>query len=95
MPAHVSLLTIELRLPEARTLKDKRQVLQSLLDRLNARFNVSAAEVGYSDKHGRAQVAAACVGNSAAHCNEVLDKALALVEAEVRVEVIGAEREDL
>ncbi len=95
MPAHVSLLTVDLRIPEARTLKDKRQVLHSLLDRLGARFNVSAAEVACNDEHTRAQIAAACVGNSPGHCREVLDKVLALIEAEPRAEIIRVEREQL
>lgn len=94
MPAHVSLLIVHLRLPEARTLKDKRQVLQSLLDRAGRRFNVSVAEVACNDQHTRAQIAAACVGNSPAHCSEVLDKVLALLEAEPRAEVIQVEREE-
>jgi uncharacterized protein YlxP (DUF503 family) len=95
MPVHVSLLTVDLRLPEARSLKDKRQVLQSLLDRISARYRVSAAEVDRNDEHGRAQIAAACVGNSVAHCDEVLDKVLALIDAERRAEVVGVEREEL
>ena len=95
MPVHVGLLTVDLRIPEARTLKDKRQVLQSLLDRAGARFNVSAAEVAYNDEHTRSQVAIACVGNSAAHCNEVLDNVLGLIDAEGRAEVTRVEREEL
>ena len=95
MSIHVGLITVDLRLADAHTLKDKRQVLQSLLDRVGARFNVSAAEVAYNDEHSRAQIAIACVGNSAAHCVEVLDKVLAMVDGEDRAEVVGVEREEL
>ena len=95
MPVHVALLTVDLRLPEAQTLKDKRQVLQSLLTRLGTRFNVSAAEVAHNDEHTRAQIAVACVGNSVQHCAEVLDNVLRLIEAEDRAEVIAVEREEL
>ena len=95
MSVHVALLTVNLRLPEAHSLKDKRQVLQSLLVRLVARFNVSAAEVAYNDEHTRAQIAVAVVGNSVAHCDEVLDHALSLIDAEPRAEVTAAEREEL
>jgi uncharacterized protein YlxP (DUF503 family) len=95
MSVHVGLLTVDLRLAEAQSLKDKRQVLQSLLARLGTRFNVSAAEVAYNDEHTRAQIAVACVGNSSAHCDEVLDHALSLIDAEDRAEVIAAEREEL
>jgi uncharacterized protein YlxP (DUF503 family) len=93
MPVSLGLLTIELHLPEAQTLKDKRQVLQSLLDRLGARFNLSVAETDGNDLHQRAEIALACVSNSTEHCHEVLDKALAMVESEPRAEIVRVERE--
>ena len=42
-------LTARLLVRESRTLKDKRQVVRSVLDRVRAGFNVSAAEVGTHD----------------------------------------------
>ena len=93
MPAHCGVFTIELRFPEAQTLKDKRQVLHSLLDRLAARFNLSVAETDGNDLHQRAAIALACVANSPEHCREVLDKALALVESEPRAMVLSVEKE--
>ncbi len=41
----VGLLTLELHIAEAQSLKDKRQVLRSLKDRLRAQFNVAVAEL--------------------------------------------------
>lgn len=93
MAVHVGLLTIDLRIPEARTLKDKRQVLHSLLDRLAVRFRVSVAEVGHNDLPRRAQIAVAAVSNGDRHVEEVLDAALALVESEPRAEVVATQRE--
>ena len=93
MPACFGLLTIELHLPEAQTLKDKRQVLQSLLGRLGARFNLSVAETGANDLHQRAEIVLACVSNTVEHCQEVLDNALALVESEPRASVLRVEKE--
>jgi uncharacterized protein YlxP (DUF503 family) len=43
----VGLLTLELHLPEAQSLKDKRQVLRSLKDRLRRHFNVAVAELDF------------------------------------------------
>ncbi len=43
----VGLLTLEIELPEAHSLKDKRQVLRSLKDRLKHRFNVAVAELDH------------------------------------------------
>ena len=93
MPVVVGVLTVDLRLPEAQTLKDKRQVLQSLLDRLGARFNVSAAETDHQDNPQRAQIAVAVVSNEGRACAERLGSALRLVEAEARAEVLGVEQQ--
>ena len=44
----VGLLTLEIYIPDSHSLKDKRQVLRSLKDRLRARFNVAVAELDRS-----------------------------------------------
>jgi len=93
MPAFVGLLTVDLYLPEALTLKDKRQVLQSLMDRLAARFNVAVAEVGRNDNHHNAQIAAACVSNARPHCEEILDQVFSMLDSNPRVMIVGQQRE--
>ena len=45
----IGLLTVELHIEEANSLKDKRQVLKSLLAHLRSEFNISATEVGDHD----------------------------------------------
>ena len=50
----VGVCTIELRLREARSLKEKRQVLKSIITRVKNNFNVAIAEVDYQDKWQRA-----------------------------------------
>jgi uncharacterized protein YlxP (DUF503 family) len=45
----VALLTLELRIEGAHSLKDKRQVLRSLKDRLRGQFNVAVAELDHTD----------------------------------------------
>jgi hypothetical protein len=59
----ISLLTIELLVPWARSLKDKRSAVRGLKDRLRSRFNASVAEVGYQDKWHRAVLAVCVLGN--------------------------------
>jgi hypothetical protein len=93
MPASSGLLIIQLHLPEAHTLKDKRQVLQSLLGRLRARLNVAVAETGHQDLHQRAEISLACVAGTVHGCDHILDDALALVESEPRAVVLSAARE--
>jgi uncharacterized protein YlxP (DUF503 family) len=60
---YISLLTIELRIPWARSLKDKRSAVRGLKDRLRSRFNASVAEVTHQDKWQRA-VIAVCILDS-------------------------------
>lgn len=52
----IGLLTLEIHLPEAHSLKDKRQVLRSLKDRLRGRFNVAIAEMEHQDLWQRATI---------------------------------------
>ncbi len=59
----ISLLTIELMIPWARSLKDKRSAVRGLKDRLRSRFNASVAEVSYQDKWQRAVIAVCMVGS--------------------------------
>ena len=59
----VSLLTIELVIPWAQSLKDRRGAVHGLKDRLRARFNAAVAEVGPQDKWQRAVIAVCMLGN--------------------------------
>jgi uncharacterized protein YlxP (DUF503 family) len=87
MAITVGLLRVDLFISDGLTLKDKRRVVNSLLDRLHDRFNVSAAEVEALDQKQRGVLAVACVANEAAQVSRVLDAALRLVEAEPRAVV--------
>ncbi len=71
MPA-VGVLTLELRLGNSHSLKDKRQVVKSLKDRLRNRFNVSVAEIEYQDLWQRAAVAAVTVSSDHGQAERVL-----------------------
>ena len=60
MPS-IGVLTMEINVPEAHSLKEKRHVVRSLKDRLRSRFNVSVAEIDGQDSWQRAVVAAVTV----------------------------------
>jgi uncharacterized protein YlxP (DUF503 family) len=62
--AVVGVLTMELRIDHAHSLKEKRHVVKSLKDRLRHKFNVSVAEIGDQDLHNSAVLAAATVSSS-------------------------------
>jgi uncharacterized protein YlxP (DUF503 family) len=73
----VGLLTLELHLPDAQSLKDKRQVLRSLKDRLRANFNVAVAELDFEDTWQRSVVGVVTLSNEEQHVEEALQKVLA------------------
>lgn len=81
-------IRIDLRIPGARSLKDKRFILKSIKDRIKNRFNVSVAEVEYTDLWQRAQVGIAFVSRDYRFGEKVTAKMLNLIESEPRVEVL-------
>ena len=69
---HVSVCQIELRLPENHSLKGKRQVIKSMIARLQNKFNVSVAEVDSQELWQLATLGVACVSNHRRHADETL-----------------------
>ncbi len=58
----VGILRIELHFPQSHSLKDKRQIIKSMLERTRARYNVSAAEIENRELWQRGSIGIACVG---------------------------------
>jgi uncharacterized protein len=85
--ATVGVLTLELRLENSHSLKEKRHVVQSLKDRLRSKFNVAVAEIDYQDLWQRAAVAAVTVSSDQVHAEKVLrsveEEAVSLLGREV------------
>lgn len=84
----IGLCTVELYIPDAHSLKAKRQVLLSLKDRLRDKFNVSVAEVDEQDMWQKAVLGIACVANEGKHVNQVLDQAVNLIRSVPLVELV-------
>lgn len=70
----VGVLKVTLRIPGNQSLKGKRQVVRSLVDRVRGRFNVAIAEVDDQDLWQTACLAVSCVGSDAATVNQVLSR---------------------
>jgi len=68
----IGVLTLEIHIEDARSLKDKRHVIKGLKDRLRNRFNVAVAEIGYQDLWQRGLVSAVTVSGEHAHADSVL-----------------------
>jgi len=91
--------SLKFRLPENHSLKGKRQIVHSIIGRLQSRFHISAAEVDGQGLWQASTVGIACVSNSGERARETLDRAIAYVVAsypdievlDVRVEVFPVE----
>lgn len=88
-------LQLDLLIPEAHSLKDKRRVVKGLKDRLHHRFNCSVAEVAFQDNWQRSRLAACVVGNDVRHVNSQLSSIVnyvttgsAAVLADYRIEML-------
>ncbi len=84
-------LTVRLLVRESRTLKDKRQVVRSVLDRMKGTFNVSAAEVDTHDDVNLATLAFAAVGFETAAVQGVLQKIAEALRVHPVAEYLGGE----
>lgn len=76
----VSLLHFAIDLPDVTSLKEKRQIVQSVKNRLLHKFKMSVAEVGLLDNLRVAEVGAALVSNSKSYGESVMHKALRFAE---------------
>jgi uncharacterized protein YlxP (DUF503 family) len=68
----IGLLTLEIHIPDARSLKDKRQVVRSLKDRLRANFNVAVAELDHQELWQRSRVGIVSISGDGRHLEQSL-----------------------
>lgn len=71
---------VTVHLPASRSLKDKRQVIRSLSERLRRQFNVAVAEVEDQDIWQSAVLGLAVVSNDAGHATRMLERILEVIE---------------
>lgn len=89
----VGVYTVELFIADSQSLKDKRQVLHSLKDRLREKFNLSVAEVDGQDLWQKAVVGMACVANESRHVQQVLEQALNVIKGTPTIEIVRTQLE--
>ncbi len=89
----VGSLRVRLLVRESRSLKDKRQVVRGIKDRLRNRFNVSVAEVEAQDHRQLAVLGFALVGNEARHVRTELEQIVAALRGHPVAEFLDHELE--
>lgn len=85
----VGVLRLHLRIPGARSLKDRRRAVAHVRDKLRARGGLSVAEVGHLHDHGQAVLAVATVSADAVEVRRRLDRIAHDVTTWGRVLVFG------
>lgn len=70
---HVMLLVVDCHIPHAQSLKQKRAVVKSLIDRLRARFNASVSETGFLEEWQRSVIAISLVSNNRRYLQQQID----------------------
>ena len=77
----VGVLCLTFHIPGARSLKDKRRIVQKVRDRVRSRFDVSIAEVEAQDLHQRAVFGVSVVSSDGAGCDSVLARVADAVQS--------------
>ena len=86
---HTAALRVELRIRNAGSLKEKRNVVKALRSHLLRTFDVAVAEVDHQDKWQRATLGIAAVAASPGHAERILHTVRSAIDDEPRVEVLG------
>lgn len=83
----IASIRLELSIPHANSLKAKRMVLNSLMDRIRSRYGAAVAEVGDQELWQRSVVGIALVSGENTHVREMADRVVGFVEAHWEGEV--------
>jgi uncharacterized protein YlxP (DUF503 family) len=83
----VGISVCELHLPAARSLKEKRRVVKSLVERIHHRYRVSVAETDFQNLHQRAEISIAAVANGEGELTRLMQQLRALIDEEMEAVV--------
>ena len=89
----VGICCLDLRISENNSLKGKRRILKSMIERVTNKFNVSMAEVGDHDIWQSSQIGFCMVGNDKRFVNSALDKIIDFIDAMNIAEIIESDIE--
>lgn len=91
----VGILRVELRVHDNRSLKGKRKIVRSMVDKVKNKFNASVAEIGSNDKWQKIELGVSTIGNDRRHIDASLNNILAYMESLYLAEIVDAEIEIL
>ncbi len=89
----VGVALVSFRLHEIRSLKDKRRIVKSLVEKSRSRFNVTVAEVADQDVHQKASIGIAVIGNDGRVLNSLLDRIIDFMDSLSLADMVSREIE--
>jgi len=89
----IGILELEIRLPLANSLKDKRRLLKSLIVRLRNNFNVSVSEIGYQDQWRKALIGIGIVTNETKFAHRILFRIIEYIKNSKEFSLIDSKME--
>jgi len=90
---HTQSAKLTFLIPHAASLKDKRQVCHSLIDKTRRRFNAAVAEVNTQDMHQTLTIGVAVISGDFAHARQSLDEVIRFIEEHAEAELVSVEIE--
>jgi hypothetical protein len=84
---------IEILIYESNSLKEKRHVIKSMIERIKSKFNASVAEVGYNELWNRSIIGVSVVSNNRNLCEASISKIISFVDNDERVEILNCYKE--
>ncbi len=89
----IGTVIISIHVPWVHSLKEKRRILKSLVEKTRQKFNVSIAEIQAQDHHQEIVLGIACVTNEMALADRIIEQILSYLENNSEGEVFVLERE--
>ena len=86
----VGTLKVDMYLYDNRSLKGKRKIVKSIVDRVKHKYNVSIAEVGANDKWQKIEIGVSAVGNDRRHINSSLNNVLSFIDSLFLAEIVNS-----
>jgi uncharacterized protein len=91
----VLLMKVTLRASWVHSLKEKRMVVKSIIQRLKNKFNLSVAEVAEQDIHQTIVIGIAAICGSSAQVDSTMENVISFIEDNTDAEMIDIQREDI
>ncbi len=79
--------------PYVNSLKEKRMILKSIIEKTKHKFNVSIAEVDTQDVHRILTIGFACVSNEMRHVERMMEQIVNFMQEHTEAELVGVEKE--